>query len=119
MPGPPTFEPLSIGSKVAGSTVREKVGAVEALEYTWRCSPTPRRIGTRSVPLAGALQVVPQQRVQALRAGGRQGHQAAPEGRVGARAWGLLAPPPGPYRGLGGRGRRGPPAGRPHHRRTP
>eukprot|EP00965_Chrysotila_dentata_P112109 3706379-Pleurochrysis_carterae.AAC.1 len=33
MPDPPTLEPLSIGSKVAGSTLREKVGAVEALEY--------------------------------------------------------------------------------------
>eukprot|EP00965_Chrysotila_dentata_P021949 726511-Pleurochrysis_carterae.AAC.1 len=33
MPDPPTLEPLSKGSKVVGSTVKEKVGAVEALEY--------------------------------------------------------------------------------------
>eukprot|EP00965_Chrysotila_dentata_P033416 1112267-Pleurochrysis_carterae.AAC.1 len=33
MPDPHTLEPLSIGSKVAESTLREKVGAVEALEY--------------------------------------------------------------------------------------
>eukprot|EP00965_Chrysotila_dentata_P106422 3514899-Pleurochrysis_carterae.AAC.1 len=33
MPDPPSLEPLSIGSKVAGATVKEKVGAVEVLEY--------------------------------------------------------------------------------------
>eukprot|EP00965_Chrysotila_dentata_P108088 3569842-Pleurochrysis_carterae.AAC.1 len=33
MPRPPTIAPLSIGSKVAGSSVGEKVGAIEALKY--------------------------------------------------------------------------------------
>eukprot|EP00965_Chrysotila_dentata_P147710 4875940-Pleurochrysis_carterae.AAC.1 len=33
MRAPPTLAPLSIGTKVAGPGAKEKVGAVEALEY--------------------------------------------------------------------------------------
>eukprot|EP00965_Chrysotila_dentata_P018043 599312-Pleurochrysis_carterae.AAC.1 len=71
------------------------------------------------MPLDRAVQSVPQGRLQALRAGGSQGRQAAPGRHGRARARHVLGPPPEPHRRLGGGERRGYAAGRPRHHSAP